>query len=209
DARRLERLQEATRKAHRHAVAVPLQITPPGTEAQDEWIGERCPVQVPQKQLARLLVAHVSAAVHHAVADPVLQRDAPLPAGIVRGRTSVRSQWTDRFTGNGHSPVARQPVRPVSVAHIELLPDQEAAETGAVHEEIALYHRSIAKCYGPDETGLRVERDIPDDPLDALNAQALAELSKVTGIEARVEVVGVDESCQVAPCSHSSLANLF
>src|SRR5690606_30534435 len=72
DARRLERLQEAARKADRHAVTAPLQITPPGTKAQDEWIGERCPVQVPQEQRARLLVAHVRAAVYHAVADPVL-----------------------------------------------------------------------------------------------------------------------------------------
>ena len=60
-----------------------------GPELDDARLGEHLAFDVGQQSLLRLLVGQVAAAVHHAVADAMLQRNAPLPAGLARDRARV------------------------------------------------------------------------------------------------------------------------
>ena len=75
---------------------------------------------LPSRLFIRMAVAssslHEAAGIDVAVADAVLQRDAPLPARGVRGGARVGQQRLDRLARHGDRAVARQPVRPVLVA---------------------------------------------------------------------------------------------
>ena len=73
-----------------------------------------------------------------AVADPVLQRDAPLPAGLPRGGARVGRERRDARARDGLRAIARQPLIPMFVADPERVADQERAHAGAVDEEVAV-----------------------------------------------------------------------
>src|SRR3546814_18100560 len=60
-----------------------------------------------------------------AVADPMLQRDAPLPASAVRRRAGHRQHRLYRRAGHCQRPIARQPVRPVLIANTKCVADQQ------------------------------------------------------------------------------------
>ena len=53
------------------------------------------------------------AAVDMTVAGPVLEGNAELPAGLVRGGAGIGCWRSDLFAWRDHGPVARQPMRPV------------------------------------------------------------------------------------------------
>src|SRR5690606_10662842 len=90
DAGRLERLHETARQAERHAVLVPELLAVSGRETKESRLGERLAVQIREQRRGGLVVADELAAVHVAVADAMLQRNAPLPSGAARGRARVR-----------------------------------------------------------------------------------------------------------------------
>ena len=77
-------------KSDGDAVASPGLAPLSGPELDDARLDERLAFDVGQQGLLRLLVAEIAAAIHHAVADAMLQRNAPLPAGIARDRARVR-----------------------------------------------------------------------------------------------------------------------
>src|SRR3546814_7947895 len=72
-----------------------------------------------------------------AVADPMLQRDAPLPASAVRRRAGHRQHRLYRRAGHCQRPIARQPVRPVIIANTKCVADQQRADARAVDEKLA------------------------------------------------------------------------
>src|SRR3546814_11148348 len=72
-----------------------------------------------EQQRHRLVVAHMARRIDMAVADAVLERNAPLPAGWARGRAGDRLAVAAERAGNGDRAVARQPVGPVDeIDHI-------------------------------------------------------------------------------------------
>ena len=137
NAGRLERLEESTRKPQRHAVLLPGFLAYPRHETQRPRAGARGTVEPGQQQARSLVVAHELAAVHVAVTDAMLQRDAPLPTGFARRRTRVGSGGGEPFAGHRHGAVTRQPLAPVMVSGVQGLLDEQSAEPRAVHEEVA------------------------------------------------------------------------
>ncbi|ESQ88986.1 hypothetical protein ABAC460_14490 [Asticcacaulis sp. AC460] len=106
---------------------------------------------LPQSRFG-VVVADVSRAVDIAVADPVLQRNAPHPpAGLCRG-AGERGDVVGIFrrTGQSHRAVARQPVAPVAVRRANGLLDQQAAKARAVDKQVALDPPAIVEAQGGD-----------------------------------------------------------
>src|SRR5690606_23166121 len=87
--------------------------------------------------------------------------------------------------------VGRQPVVPVDEAGLEGLLDQQAAETGAVDEQVALHHLAVLEHQGLDETVLRILAHLAALALAAIQAAALALAAHERRVQRRVEVVGV------------------
>src|SRR3546814_7589897 len=83
------------------------------------------------------LLVHEGACENMAVAGAMLERDAPLPAGIARGRAGKGRGRADRGGRHGDRAVDRQPVRPVLEPCPEFLLDQQAAEARAVEKQVA------------------------------------------------------------------------
>src|SRR6185436_12636097 len=124
---------------------------------------------------ARLVVREIFAAIDEAVADAVLERDPPLPAGIVRDRAGVGDRRADRSGLHGEAGVGGQPVAPVLIAGLQRLLDQEAAKAGAVDEQIALDPRARCQDQSLYEARLRMLGDLADPALDPPDAELLAE----------------------------------
>src|ERR1700734_2665120 len=92
DAGGLQGFEKAARKPQRNAVLVPKLLAPPRRETQETRLRLRLAVQIRQQRRRRLVVADETAAVHIAVADPMLQRYAPLPARRARRGARERCQ---------------------------------------------------------------------------------------------------------------------
>src|SRR6185295_15541605 len=84
DAGGLERLEKPRRQPERDAVAVPEFAASAGGEAQRARVGQWLAIQVRQQCRRGLVIAHEGARIDVAIADPMLQRYPPLPAGGVR-----------------------------------------------------------------------------------------------------------------------------
>ena len=141
DAGRFQRLDEAARKADGNAVAVPGLAALARPELDDARLGEHLAFDVGQQALFGRVVGEVAAAVHHAVADAMLQRDAPLPAGIARDRARVGNGRPHGLGLQRHGAVAEQLVRPVFIAHVQRVADEQAAKAGAIDEQVAFEQR--------------------------------------------------------------------
>jgi hypothetical protein len=196
DAGRLERLEEAARKPDGDAVAAPLPDAPAGAERQRPRLAERRAVKTREQEPAGGVVREVAAAVHDAVAGAVLQRDAPAPARVVGDRARVRDERPDRLAADGQRAVARQPVRPVLVAGVERLLDQQATEPRAVDEQVTGERTPAIEAQRGDAAGLGVEVDRLDQPLDPRDPERLAVATQLGRVAAGVEVVGVDKARQ-------------
>jgi hypothetical protein len=194
DAGRLQRLHEARRQPQRDHVAVPGPAALAGDEAQHPRLGQRLAVEVGQQGRGGLVLADVRAAEHVAVADPVLQRDPPLPAGVARGRAGVGRDRRIRV-GAGHRDraVAGQPVAPVLVTGPERLLDQQTAETRTVDEQLALDPAPAFHHHRLDETVLAAQHVVDHLALDPLHPARLCVLAQVARVQRCVEVVGVGD----------------
>ena len=191
DAGGLQRLDEAAGQADGHAVAAPGLVPLAGRELDEPRLRQRGALHLAQQLLARLLVGQVAAAVDQPVAHAVLQRNAPLPAGLVRDGPRVGHRLAHRSGLHRHGAVAVQPVRPVLVGHLQRLADQQAAEARAVDEQVALQCGAGIQPDGLDAAALGVGLHADDPALDALHAEALAEAPQELRIQARVQVEGV------------------
>src|SRR3546814_10358411 len=73
----------------------------------------------------------------------VLERDTPLPAGLVRDRLCIGTRWAGILARHRDRTVAGQPMRPVLETRFERLFDQQRAKARAVDEEFAVDYRAI------------------------------------------------------------------
>src|SRR3546814_16883464 len=88
-ARRLERFEASRSEPERDDIGVPRALPHPGAEAQRSGFGERAALDVSEQDRGRFIFADEVAAKDMAVARPVLERDTPLPAGLVRDRLRI------------------------------------------------------------------------------------------------------------------------
>ena len=120
-----------------------MQLRAPGLaplarpELDDARLGEHLAFDVAQQACLGLLVGEIAAAVHHAVADAVLQGNAPLPAGLVRDRARIGNRRAHGLGLQRHRAVAEQMVRPVFIAHVQRVADEQAAKARAIDEQVA------------------------------------------------------------------------
>ncbi len=73
-----------------------------------------------------------------AVANAVLQGNAPLPACAAGGGAGIGRQDLGRNTGYGNGPVTRQPVGPILKAGFQSAFNEQSAEARAVNEKATL-----------------------------------------------------------------------
>ena len=193
DRGRFQGFDEARGQADGDAVLHPGLFAPPGDEADQPRIGQRLAVQIGQQCAVGLVVGNVGRRVDIAIADPVLQRDAPLPARFTRRGPRVGREGLDTLARHGQSPVAGQPVGPVLIAGLQRLLDQQAAEAGTVDEELALDGLPALQLDRADEAAFRILVNLDDLALLALHAAFLGEATQILGIEMRIEMEGVGD----------------
>ncbi len=102
------------------------------------------------------------AAENEAIADTVLQRDAPLPAGLPRNRPRVRNRIFNRLRLDGDRAVAGQPVRVIVVPRLQRLLDQQATKARAIDEEVAFYTLARIHLQRRDVSALGILLDFVD-----------------------------------------------
>jgi hypothetical protein len=156
-------------------------------------IRQRLAVQVRQQGRGGFVVADVPARIHVAVAGAVLQRNAPLPAGRARGGARIGRDRVHAFAGHGQRAVARQPVRPVLVAGLQGLLDQQPAEARAVDEQFAIDALAAFQRHRFDEAVVGALVHLADLAFDALHAALLRQFAQEARVQGGVEVVGVGD----------------
>src|SRR6185437_9509411 len=189
----LQRFQKTRRQADRDDVPVPGFAALSGGETQHARFADRGSVELPQQGGRGFVIADVSTGVHVAVAGAVLQRDAPGPAGLARGAAHERRGRTGVFAGHDHCAVARQPMRPVLVAGVQGLLDQQPAETGAIEEQVALDAFAAFQYHRLDETVVAAQLHIDDRAFGTTHPQILRITTQQPPVQARVEMVGVGD----------------
>ena len=186
-----QRLHEPAGQSDGDDIAVPELLPLAGDEAQGPRLCLRLSVEVAQQRSDRLVFAHEIAAVDHAVAGAVLQRNSPLPAGGTRGGSRVRRGIADAVAGNGDRTVAGQPVAPVLVTGLERLFDQQPAEAGAIDEEVAGDAATVFHYHSAHESRFRHPFHVDHLSFHPLDTQAFGECAKVAGVQRRIEVIGI------------------
>src|SRR5687768_824290 len=94
----LERLHESGRKTDGHTVVDPEALTPPSHKLEQPRLRERPSIEIGEQPLSRLVIADMVARVHIAIADTMLQRNAPLPASTASGGARVGQGIAGVFT---------------------------------------------------------------------------------------------------------------
>src|SRR5690606_25247266 len=188
DAGRLERLEESGRQPERETVLVPKLLAASCDEFDDARLGAWGAIQIREQGRNRLIVADVLARIDIAVADAMLQRNAPLPAGFARGGTRVRRELTAALTRYRHGAVAWQPMAPIFVTRLECLLDQQAAKAGAVDEEIAFDTLAAFEHDRRDEPVLAPLLHVHNLPFGTNHAPLLGVTPQEARIQCRVEV---------------------
>ena len=196
DAGRFERFQEAARQAQRDDVAVPRALAAPGDEAKVAGVGLCLALDIRQQRRGGGIVGEIAAAIDIAVADAVLERNAPLPPRLARDRPRVGERRADVGAGHRNRAVAGQPVRPVVIARCERALDQEAAKAGAVEEQVACDPLARGENQSGDVAGVAVPFDAIDLAFGALDPAVDGEAAEVGGVQPRVEVEGVGHRWQ-------------
>ncbi len=109
----------------------------PGVKRSGRGSASAGAVEIGEKLRRRFVVGQCVARIDNAVAGAVLERDAPLPAGRVRGGAGIGGEVFRARARHRECAVAGQPVRPVLVADAERVGDQQAAKAGAIDEQVA------------------------------------------------------------------------
>src|SRR3546814_7226557 len=74
----------AARQADGDAIAIPLPPPYPGGEAQEIGLGQRVALDIAEQPIERRVALQIAAAIDEPIAGAVLERDAPLPACVMR-----------------------------------------------------------------------------------------------------------------------------
>jgi hypothetical protein len=197
DAGAFQRLQEARRQADGDAVLVPDLLAAPGAEFQEIGLVGRLAVQGRSQGLQGRVVVDVLGRIDIARADPVLQRDAPHPAGRMGGGAGEgRQAIAAHLALVGHGAVVGQPVVPVLEAGLQRPLDQQGAEARAVDEQVGLQHLAAVGGDRLDEAVLAAQGDVDHLALAPDHAALLGVVAQVAGIEAGVEMEGVFQARQ-------------
>ena len=148
-------------------------LAPARLDADQPGILDGPAAGIRDQAVARLVIRHVPAAEHHAIADAMLHGNVPAPAGGVRVTRGIGLRG---FIDDGlerHRAVAGQPVRPVFVAGLQRAFDEQPAKARAVDEEIAGDHLAVLELERFDEAVVGFVRDLLDLAFDALHAPGL------------------------------------
>ena len=78
---RFERLDETTGQADRHHIAIPASAAHAGDKLDLARVGQGLAIQISKQRRCGLIFADEFAGEHMAIANAMLQRDAPLPTG--------------------------------------------------------------------------------------------------------------------------------
>src|ERR1700730_9700727 len=123
DAGGSQGLQKPAGEPQRDTVLVPELLAATRSEPQEARLCQRAAIEVGQQRRCGLVVAEERARVHVAIADSMLQWNAPLPTGRACGRTRERRQFTAAGARHGYRAVARQPLGPVFITGLKRLFD--------------------------------------------------------------------------------------
>ncbi len=191
-AGRFQRLQESRGKTDRDAIAVPHLAALAGRETQPVRVRQLLTVEVGQAAASRLIRRRCSGSNKRGRCRSGAAADAPLPTRLASGRPRQGDERLDPRARHRHRAVARQPVRPVLVSGLQRLLDQQAAEAGAVDEEIR-FDPAVAFERDRRDVAAVAHFDIDDLPLGALDAVLLGEGAQISRVERRIEVEGVGD----------------
>ena len=117
------------------------------------------------------------------------------PAGRAVAQRVGRKILTQR-AAHRHRAVARQPTLPALVPDLERGFDQQAAEAGAVDEEVSLHALAAFQLQRLDEAVLGTQPHIHDLTVDATYAALLGVVAQITAVQRGIEVIGVVEARQ-------------
>ncbi len=163
-----------------------------GAEAKDVGIGEHLALDIAEQAIERCVLVEIMAAIDDSVADPVLQRDAPLPAGVMGHRTGdtglpVRhSRSAARLLNRTAASGSSRHGQPASVWPISSARKPVQSRNRSPSIRVPLSSTSVAMF-----AALAVELDIGDLAFDALRAVRLGHLAQELGVKRRIELVGI------------------
>jgi hypothetical protein len=135
----------------------------------------------------------VGAAIHIAVADAVLQRNAPAPTGGARIGLRVGRPRDGPFSHYRDRAIAGQHIGPIDIAGLERTFDQHAAKPAAVDVQVRLQAGRVAEDDLIDEPIL-AQGGLRDGALEAHNAQTLGIIAQILGYQSRIEVQRVTQA---------------
>ncbi len=193
DAGGFERLEEAGGEPDGNAVLAPAHPSSSGRESQPQRIAQRAALQIGHQRLLGLIVAEEGTGVHVAIADPMLQRNAPLPAHVPGGREGVRGERPGALAGDGDGAITGQPVRPILVTGLQCALDQQAPKTGAVEVQIGLDALAAFEYQASDESVLRAKLDALELAFRAGDATRLRIATQVGGQQRRIQMQRISD----------------
>src|SRR5881394_4243119 len=144
-ARGFEWLEKPAGESECDAILQPRLGSPSGRELDQSRRCQCLAVEIGDQSLSRLILGGERVAEHVTIADAVLKRDAPLPAGLAGSRACIRRERSAGRARHGKGAVARQPVRPVLIFGVQRAVDQKPGEAGAVDEQIPADGSSVAE----------------------------------------------------------------
>ncbi|PAV67798.1 hypothetical protein WR25_02668 [Diploscapter pachys] len=194
DAGRFERLQKAAGKPQRDHVLLPLAGAAAGGEAQQAGRIEGRAVEVCEQEPLRLAIVGEAAGVDIAVSGAMLEGDPPLPAGGACGRPRKGRQGIDPRGGHGKGAIAGEPVRPVLPWHGQGLSQEQAAEAGAVHEQVCRELSSILQAHAGHRSVDQVVFDRGNAPFNPGHPAGFRAGAQERGIAARIEMIGISQA---------------
>lgn len=202
DARRSERLHEAAGQAKRDDIAVPHPAPLAADEAQPVRFRLRGSVEIGKQGRDGLVVRYMVRRIDITIADPVLQRDTPLPTRVARRCAGPRQLRRGAVRArHRHRAIVEKPVRPVLISGFERALDQQAPEARTVDEEVALDRPPVIECDAGDIAGLAIQTDIDNFPLDPLDTARFGAAAQKGSVERGVEMECIGHLEQMRRCA--------
>src|SRR3569833_607179 len=103
-------------------------MAPAGRETELARFRKRIAIEIGEQRARGVVIAEMFARIPVAIPVPELKREAPLPAGFLRGRTRKRLWSAGPRTRNRDRAIAGQPMRPVLISGFQRLFDKKTAE---------------------------------------------------------------------------------
>ena len=126
-----------------------------------------------------------------AVANAMLQRNAPLPPCAVRCRTCVRQQLGRRFAWYRQCTIARQPVRPVFIACFQSLFNQQSSKARTVDKQITFNSLATLQNDSIHVTIDRALRHLNNLAFCSDHTARLTQFAQIFGVQIGVKMIGV------------------